>query len=121
MGCPQYDWYYSITLDDVHRGKLSLARAVSLLSEAPARLLGVYPQKGALLPGSDADLVLVDFDRQVELTDSGLYTKVGWTPYLGWKVKGVVTTTMLRGTVIAKDRKVLAGPGFGRYVAGRPQ
>jgi dihydroorotase len=118
MGSPQYDWMYSIALTDVHAGHYSLARVVELMAEAPARLLGIYPRKGALLPGSDADLVLIDLDREVLLTDDGLYTKVGWTPYLGRTVKGVVTMTMLRGTVIAADRKVVSEPGFGRYVSG---
>lgn len=121
MGSPQYDWHYSITLTDVHAGRLSLRRAVELLSEAPARLLGLYPSKGSLLPGSDADLVLVDFDREVTLTDDGLWTKVGWTPYLGRTVRGVVTLTMLRGTVIAREREVVGVAGYGRNVAGRPQ
>jgi dihydroorotase (multifunctional complex type) len=121
MGSPQYDWQYSITLSDVAKGKFPLARAVELLSEAPARLLGIFPQKGALLPGSDADLVLVDLDRQETLTDEGLYTKCGWTPYLGWTVTGVVNLTMLRGTVIARDRKVVGEAGYGRYIPGVPQ
>ncbi len=121
MGSPQYDWQYSITLTDVHNGNLTLERAVELFSAAPARMLGLYPQKGSLLPGSDADLVLVDFARETTLKDEGLYTKVGWTPYLDWTVKGYVELTMLRGTVIAKDRQVVGEPGFGQYVAGRPQ
>jgi dihydroorotase (multifunctional complex type) len=121
MGSPQYDWQYSIVLTDVHNGNLSLRRAVELLSEAPARLLGIWPQKGSLLPGSDADLVLVDPDRQRVLNDDGLYTRVGWTPYSGWTITGIVTLTMLRGAVIAQDRKVIGEAGFGRYVAGRPQ
>jgi dihydroorotase len=116
MGSPQYDWQYSITLTDVANGKLSLARAVELLAEAPARMLGAYPRKGVLLPGSDADLVLVDLDAERVLDDDGLYTKVGWTPYNGWTVKGIVELTMLRGEVIARDRKVVGQPGFGRYV-----
>jgi dihydroorotase (multifunctional complex type) len=121
MGSPQYDWQYSVTLTDVSNGKLPLSRAVELFSERPAQILGIYPHKGALLPGSDADLLLVDLDREVTLTDEGLYTKVGWTPYLGWKVKGVVTLTMLRGTVICRDRQIVGEPGFGRYIAGRAQ
>jgi dihydroorotase (multifunctional complex type) len=121
MGSPQYDWQYSIVLTDVHDGKISLRRAVELLSEAPARMLGILPRKGALLPGSDADIVLVDFDRELTLTDEGLYTKVGWTPYLGWKVKGYVALTMVRGTVVARDRQVIGKPGYGRYIAGVPQ
>ena len=55
------------------------------------------------------------------LTDEGLQTKCGWTPYLGKTVKGVVELTMLRGTVIAKDRKVLGTPGFGKFISGVPQ
>jgi dihydroorotase (multifunctional complex type) len=121
MGSPQYDWQYSITLTDVHDGKLSLRRAVELFAETPARILGIYPRKGVLLPGSDADLVLVDLERQVTLTDDGLYTKCGWTPYVDRTVTGVVELTMLRGEVIARDRKVLAQPGFGQYVAGVAQ
>ena len=121
MGSPQYDWQYTITLTDVNDGKITLRRAVELLSEAPARMLGIFPKKGALLPGSDADLVLVDIDREMTLTDEGLYTKVGWTPYLGWKVKGYVAMTMLRGTVVARDREIVGQPGYGQYIAGVPQ
>lgn len=121
MGSPQYDWQYSVTLTDVANGKFSLARATELFSETPARILGIYPRKGVLLPGSDADLVIVDLDRETTLTDDGLYTKVGWTPYLGWKVKGYVELTMLRGKVIAKDRAILGEPGYGQYIAGVPQ
>jgi dihydroorotase len=121
MGSPQYDWQYSITLTDVAAGKLTLARAVELLAEEPAKFIGVHPRKGVLLPGSDADLVLVDLDREVTLTDDGLYTKVGWTPYRDWTVKGVVELTMVRGTVIARNREVVGEPGHGRYIAGTAQ
>lgn len=118
MGSPQYDWHYSITLTDVANGKLSLRRAVELLAEAPAKFIGAYPRKGVLLPGSDADLVLVDMTRKHVLTDEGLQTKVGWTPYLGWEVTGLVELTMLRGTVIAKNREILVDAGYGQYQAG---
>jgi dihydroorotase len=121
MGSPQYDWQYSITLTDVAAGKLTLARAVELLAEEPAKFIGAHPQKGVLLPGSDADLVLVDLDREATLTDEGLYTKVGWTPYRDWTVKGVVELTMVRGTVVARDREVIGKPGHGRYISGTAQ
>jgi dihydroorotase len=121
MGSPQYDWQYSLTLTDVAAGKVTLRRAVELLAEGPAKLTGLYPRKGVLLPGSDADLVLVDPDEKVEITDDGLYTKVKWTPYLGWTLTGLVRMTMLRGTEIMRDRKILVEPGFGKYVAGVPQ
>jgi dihydroorotase len=121
MGSPQYDWHYSTTLTDVNDGKLSLARAVELLAETPARFTGLYPKKGVLLPGADADLVLVDLAAKRVLTDDGLKTKVGWTPYAGREITGIVELTMLRGTVIAKDREVIGKMGYGEYIPGTPQ
>jgi dihydroorotase len=121
MGSPQLDWLYSLILTSVSEGKFSLSRCVELLCEAPAKLVGVWPQKGALLPGSDADLVLVDLDREVTVTDESVETKVGWTPYRGYRLKGYVNLTMLRGVVIMKDRKVLGKAGYGRYVGSHPQ
>jgi dihydroorotase (multifunctional complex type) len=121
MGSPQYDWQYSMMLTDVADGHLTLARAVELLAEAPAKLLGIFPRKGALLPGSDADLVIVDLERQTTLTDDGLYTKAGWTPYLGRTVTGYVEHTMLRGTSISINREVIGQAGFGDYIEGVAQ
>jgi dihydroorotase len=121
MGSPQYDWQYSITLSDVAAGHLSLRRAVELLAEEPARFTGLYPKKGVLLPGSDADLVLVDPHETRVLTDEGLYTKVGWTPYRDWTITGVVTATMLRGELIARNREILGKAGYGQYVSGVAQ
>jgi dihydroorotase len=63
----------------------------------------------------------VNPQEKVVVSDEGLYTKVQWTPYLGWTLTGVVRMTMLRGTVIMRDRKIIVEPGFGRFVAGNPQ
>jgi dihydroorotase len=121
MGSPQYDWQYSMVLTDVADGKLTLSRAVELLAENPAKLLGIWPRKGTLLPGSDADLAIIDLDREVTLSDEGLYTKAAWTPYLGWTLRGVVERTLLRGETISIDRKVIGKAGFGRYIEGVAQ
>jgi dihydroorotase (multifunctional complex type) len=120
MGSPQYDWELSLILTDAIAGKLSLARAVTLFSEAPARLIGIWPRKGAIVPGADADLILVDPTRQHLITDEGLFTKCGWTPYVGRTVTGVVTDTFLRGTLIAHEREITGAAGQGRYIPGRP-
>jgi dihydroorotase (multifunctional complex type) len=121
MGSPQYDWQYSTVLTDVAQGKLGLARAVELLCEEPAKLVGVYPQKGVLLPGADADLVIVDLTAKKTIVDDDIQSKCGWSPYVGREVTGYVERTLLRGTTIAKDRTVLGKAGFGEYIAGRPQ
>jgi dihydroorotase-like cyclic amidohydrolase len=121
LGSPQYDHQLMVLLTDVSKGKLRLESLVRALSENPARVLGIYPQKGALLPGSDADLVVVDLNQERVLSNEGIYTKCGWSPYEGWTVRGVPVLTMLRGTTIVRDGDVVAERGFGRYIAGRPQ
>lgn len=121
MGSPQYDYLLSVVLTDVREGKMTLETAVRVLSENPARIIGYYPKKGALLPGSDADLVIVDLNREVVPTDEATYTKVRWTPYRGWRLRGAPILTMLRGQVIARDGKVVGKRGYGRYLKGVPQ
>ena len=117
-GSPQYDNLVSILLNDVNLGKVSLETLVRLMAENPARLIGHFPNKGAILPGTDADITIVDMNRELEITDEMLYTKSKWTPYLGWKVKGVPILTMVRGTVVASEGKVVGEPGHGRYLDG---
>jgi dihydroorotase len=121
LGCPQYDYMLSLVLTDVAERKMSLRAAVRALAECPAKLIGYYPRKGALLPGSDADVVLVDRRRSVVPSDDATYTKVRWTPYRGWRLTGGPVVTMQRGRVIARDGEVLGEPGSGRYLAGVPQ
>jgi dihydroorotase len=121
MGNPQYDYLLSVVLTDVHQGKLDLMTAVHVLSEHPARIIGRYPQKGAILPGSDADLVLVDLEREVTPTDDATYTKSRWTPYRGRRLVGAPVLTIRRGEVIARDGKVVGRRGSGRYLRGVAQ
>lgn len=121
FGAPQYDHLLSLMLTDVRKGKMRLDRLVQMLTETPARILGMYPEKGAVLPGSLADIVLVDPDKKVIPKDEEMESKAAWTPYVDWELTGAAVMTMLRGTVIAKDGKVVGEPGFGRYIAGRAQ
>lgn len=120
-GGPHLEHLLSLLLTDVAAGRIRLRRLVSLLSESPARILGLYPRKGALLPGSDADLVIVDPDRGVVPQDAGMESKSAWTPYAGWKLTGQPILTMLRGDVIARDGEVLNAPGSGRPIRGVSQ
>lgn len=121
FGAPHYDHELSLFLTDVADGKLGLPRLVELFCEGPARILGLYPRKGALLVGSDADLVVVDLRKETKPSDERMYSKVKWTPYRGRRFSGAPVLTMLRGTVIAKDGEVTGRPGFGRYITGVPQ
>ena len=119
LGSPQYDELLSLLLTDVNEGRVDLETVVRLMCENPARLIGRYPQKGAIAVGGDADLVLVDMAASRVAKDGDGYTKVGWTPYHGRTLRGVPVLTMRRGEVIARDRRVLEGVSPGRYLEGR--
>ena len=121
LGSPQIEWMYSLILTDVANGRHSLARAVQLLCENPAKLIGLWPRKGTLLPGSDADMVLVDLDREFTVQEEKVQTKVGWSPYNGWNFKGAIVSTILRGVTVAENGEVTVPLGYGRYIGGHPQ
>jgi dihydroorotase-like cyclic amidohydrolase len=91
------------------------------MSENPARIIGVYPRKGALLPGSDADVVIVDPEANVVPRDEGMESKSAWTPYAGWDLIGGPVRTLLRGQTVALDGRVTGQPGLGSYISGTAQ
>jgi dihydroorotase-like cyclic amidohydrolase len=103
-------------LTAVNEGKLSLDTLVRISSYNPARIFGVYPRKGIIQPGSDADLVIVDMTKEEVINNDSTYTKVGWTPYHGQKVKGVPIRTILRGKTVMENGRVVGKPGDGRFV-----
>lgn len=121
FGAPHYDHLLSLMLTDVAKGRIRLERLFEALTEFPARILGVYPKKGAILPGSQADIVIIDPEMTVHPADDAMYSKSGWTPYAGWEFEGGPILTMLRGEVIAQDGKIQVDPGFGRFVPGQAQ
>ena len=69
-----------------------------------------------LLPGSDADMVIVDMNKEEVISNATTYTKVGWTPYNERKVKGVPIRTILRGKTVMLDGKITGKPGDGQLV-----
>ena len=111
-----------IHTEGVKKGRISLERMVSLLSTMPAKAFGLYPRKGSLAEGSDADLVIFDPETEWEMSDESQHTAAGYTPYRGWKVTGKVELTMLRGEVIMKEGSYYGKPGSGRFInAGVPE
>lgn len=114
-GMPMVQHYLSLFLTEVNAGRIPLERVVDLCSTRPARLAGLYPRKGCLAPGSDADLVVLDLDRRETITAASSLYKCGWTPLEGREVRGVPVMTILRGQVIAEDGKVSAEAGSGRF------
>jgi dihydroorotase-like cyclic amidohydrolase len=113
-GTPQLQHYLIKLLDASHRGLIALDDVVRISSYNPAIRFGLYPKKGTIEPGADADLVIVDYDREVTLDESQVYSKAGYNPYKGETVRGWPTLTMLRGRIVARDGEVVGEPGFGR-------
>jgi dihydropyrimidinase/dihydroorotase len=107
--------------EGVNKGRISIERLVDVSSEGPAKIFGLYPKKGTIMPGSDADIVLVDLDKEVTVRDDMVHTRSGWTLLSGHTIKGWPVTTILRGRVIAEWKsggyrmEIVGGPR-GKYV-----
>ena len=106
--------------EGVSKGRIDLATFVSLTATGPARIFGLYPKKGAIALGADADLVLWDPEREVTITNDALHHNVDYTPFEGWSVKGWPATTLCRGTLVAHEGEVLGESGYGCYLPRGP-
>ncbi|HDM92554.1 MAG TPA: hypothetical protein ENG69_04100 [Candidatus Korarchaeota archaeon] len=82
----------------------------------PAKVFGIYPRKGEIAPGSDADLVLLDQRLEVEIRADRLHYKVGWSPYEGMTVRGWPVLVTVRGEVVAQDGEPVGRPGHGEFI-----
>ncbi|HEU5288266.1 MAG TPA: dihydroorotase family protein [Candidatus Limnocylindria bacterium] len=113
-GTPSEQFYLSLLLTDAAAGKITLQRIAEATATRPAKLFGLYPQKGAIRVGADADIVLVDAKAKRTIRDEDVLSKCGWTPYAGREVQGVPVYTFLRGEAIYDDGKIAIREGFGR-------
>ena len=77
-------------------------------------MYGLYPQKGLIEVGMDADIILVDMDMEKAMTEEEVRAKCGWSPYVGRKLKGWPVMTMVRGEIVARDFEIIGKKGFGR-------
>ncbi|MGD2179178.1 MAG: dihydropyrimidinase [Anaerolineae bacterium] len=100
--------------------RLTLAHLVELLSAAPARLWGLWPRKGTLQPGSDADIVVYDPAPESVITGDALHHLAGYTPYEGMPVQGRVKATISRGQIVYREGRFTGREGRGRFVAREP-
>ncbi|MCX7372439.1 MAG: dihydropyrimidinase [Alphaproteobacteria bacterium] len=102
--------------EGVSKGRIGIEDFVRLTSTNPAKLMGLYPKKGVIQPGSDADLVLWDPRKQVRITNALMQHVVDNTPFEGMEVTGWPFMTIRRGEVVMRDGQVQAEPGTGRYL-----
>lgn len=112
-GVPQIQHSLSLFLTEVADGRIPLERVVDLVATGPARTFGLYPKKGVVQVGSDADLVVVDLDSEYTITEDEVLSKCGWTPFDGRKVKGMPIHTLVRGRFVLENGRVVGEPGFG--------
>jgi allantoinase len=102
--------------EGVHKRGLGLSDLVRMMSSNPARIYGIYPRKGALVPGSDADLVVVDLEKKWIVQENDLFYQNPQSPFVGYELTGVVERTILRGRTVFQNGEILVKPGFGRVV-----
>ena len=100
----------------VAEDRLSLERWVEVTSTTPARMFGLYPRKGAIRVGADADLTLVDLSRRAVIRGTEMQAKVKFTVYEGWEAHGLPVYTFVRGTCVMRDGEVIGRPGHGQLV-----
>ena len=102
--------------EGVMQFKISLNRFVDVNCTNPAKVMGLYPQKGVLKEGSDADIVIIDPEKNVTITNDLLHQNVDYTPYEGFELEGYPVLTMSRGKIIVKDNKFVGQKGDGRFI-----
>jgi dihydropyrimidinase len=102
--------------EGVAKGRLSASQLVAVASTNPAKLFGMWPQKGTLAPGADADVVFIDPAREVEVLGREMLSASDYDVYEGYRGLGWPTLTMLRGKVVAREGKIVAEKPDGRLL-----
>jgi dihydropyrimidinase len=100
----------------VREGRISLNRMIELLSTNPAKHFGLYPRKGTIAVGSDADIVVFDPDKKVTISASTHHSKCDYNLYEGTEVTGSPEVVLLRGSVLVEGDELVAEPGIGQFV-----
>ncbi len=101
-------------------GLISQMQLVKLCSTNAARIFGLYPRKGNLAPGADADIVIYDPRGESFIQASELHAVSGYSPYEGWSVQGHVKATLSRGQIVYQDGRFYGRPGHGKFAPGKP-
>jgi len=117
FGSPQIETLLPLTYDGgVNRGRISLVRLAQVLCENPARIFGLYPRKGTLAVGSDADLVVFDPTREFTLRADNQHTNAGYTLYEGRTLLGWPECSFQRGRRMLWQGEIVAPPGQGQFL-----
>ena len=116
-GAPGVETRMSLVYDGgVRQGRITLNRFVELTSTSPAKIFGLFPRKGTIAPGSDADIVIFDPEKKLTLAAKTLHMNVDYNPYEGREVTGVTDTVISRGKVVIDAGKFTGTPGAGSFL-----
>lgn len=115
-GIPGVETSLRLMLNGVAEGKVSLERIVEVMCENPAQIYGLYPQKGNLYPGADADFVILDMETPDKLSNDKVVSLCGWTPFDGYEIKGTPITVAVRGKIIIRNKVIESDAGYGKYI-----
>lgn len=119
-GLPSIETMLPVLISEgVNKGRLTLENLCGILCERPAKIFGLYPTKGTIMVGSDADLMLIDLKHKRKVRSGELHHKCGWTPYEDMTLTGWPTMTIVRGEVVAENGEIRGKPGFGKFVPMR--
>jgi dihydropyrimidinase len=117
MGLPGLETLVPIVFTHgVLAGRLTTAEFVAKCCTNPAKLMGLYPKKGTITPGSDADIAIIDPKKTLTVDCATMETNADWSPYQGWSLAGFAETTFSRGKKIVEDYKFVGESGWGRWL-----
>ena len=115
-GLPSVEDRFTLLFEGVAAGHIGLNRFVELVATAPAKMFGLYPRKGTIAPGSDADIVVFDPTFEREISAATHHMNVDYSPYEGRKVRGLPEVVMQRGNVLVRDGRFHGRSGEGRFL-----
>src|SRR5688572_6660009 len=115
-GMPGVETRLYLLWEGVRAGWISMNRFVEITSTAPAKIFGLYPRKGTLGLGADADVVVWDPEKRHTLSQKTLHMRVDYSPYEGREMVGAATHVLQRGRVLVRDGQFLGKPGMGQFL-----
>ena len=115
-GIPGIETSLRLMLNGVSEGRTSINRVVECMCENPAKVYGLFPQKGQIAVGADADMVVLDMDRAEMVSNDKIVSKCGWSPFDGKVLKGFPELVFVRGRLVGDNGSFVGQKGYGRFV-----